>query len=109
MTGRPFAEVASVGSAVPERVLTNHELSQVLDTSDQWIVERTGIRERRIAAPDQTVAMLSRDASLLALDRAGVGVEELDTIVLATAWSAGSMSRSAICTKLSSVAAKLTS
>ena len=85
MTGRPFAEVASVGSAAPERVLTNHELSQVLDTSDQWIVERTGIRERRIAAPDQTVAMLSRDASLLALDRAGVGVEELDTIVLATA------------------------
>ena len=85
MTGRPFAEVASVGAAVPERVLTNHELSQVLDTSDQWIVERTGIRERRIAAPGQTVAMLSRDASLLALDRAGVGVEELDTIVLATA------------------------
>ena len=85
MSGRPFAEVASVGTAVPERVLTNHELSQVLDTSDQWIVERTGIRERRIAAPDQTVAMLSRDASLLALDRAGVGVEELDTIVLATA------------------------
>jgi len=85
MTGRPFAEVASVGAAVPERVLTNHELSQVLDTSDQWIVERTGIRERRIAAPGQTVAMLSRDASLLALERAGVGVEELDTIVLATA------------------------
>jgi 3-oxoacyl-[acyl-carrier-protein] synthase III len=66
-------------------VLTNHELSQVLDTSDQWIVERTGIRERRIAPPEQTVAMLSRDASLLALERAGVGVEELDTIVLATA------------------------
>ncbi|MBW8839675.1 MAG: 3-oxoacyl-ACP synthase, partial [Gemmatimonadetes bacterium] len=85
MTGRPFAEVASVGTAVPERVLTNHELSQVLDTSDQWIVERTGIRERRIAPPEQTVAMLSRDASLLALERAGVGVEELDTIVLATA------------------------
>ncbi|HET7425151.1 MAG TPA: beta-ketoacyl-ACP synthase III [Gemmatimonadales bacterium] len=85
MSGRPFAEVLSVGSAVPERVLTNHELSQVLDTSDQWIVERTGIRERRIAAPEQSVAMLSRDASLLALERAGVGVEELDTIVLATA------------------------
>jgi 3-oxoacyl-[acyl-carrier-protein] synthase-3 len=85
MSGRPFAEVLSVGSAVPERVLTNHELSQVLDTSDQWIVERTGIRERRIAAPEQSVAMLSRDASLLALERAGVGVEEIDTIVLATA------------------------
>ena len=85
MSGRPFAEILSVGTAVPERVLTNHELSQVLDTSDQWIVERTGIRERRIAAPEQSVAMLSRDASLLALERAGVGVEELDTIVLATA------------------------
>jgi 3-oxoacyl-[acyl-carrier-protein] synthase-3 len=82
---RPFAELASVGAAVPERVLTNHELSQVLDTSDQWIVERTGIRERRIAAPEQSVAMLSRDASLVALERAGVGVEELDAIVLATA------------------------
>jgi 3-oxoacyl-[acyl-carrier-protein] synthase-3 len=85
MSGRPFAEILSVGTAVPERVLTNHELSQVLDTSDQWIVERTGIRERRIAGPEQSVAMLSRDASLLALERAGVGVEELDTIVLATA------------------------
>jgi 3-oxoacyl-[acyl-carrier-protein] synthase-3 len=85
MSGRPFAEVASVGSAVPERVLTNHDLSQVLDTSDQRIVERTGIRERRIAGPEQSVAMLSRDASLLALERAGVGVDELDTIVLATA------------------------
>ena len=85
MTRRPFAELASVGIAVPERVLTNHDLSQVLDTSDQWIVERTGIRERRIAAPEQSVAMLSRDASLIALERAGVGVEELDAIVLATA------------------------
>jgi 3-oxoacyl-[acyl-carrier-protein] synthase III len=85
VTRRPFAELASVGTAVPDRVLTNHELSQVLDTSDQWIVERTGIRERRIASAEQSVAMLSRDASLLALERAGVGVEELDAIVLATA------------------------
>jgi len=77
--------VAGVGSALPKRRVDNEELARTVDTSDQWIVERTGIRERRIAAPDQTVAMLSRDASLLALDRAGVGVEELDTIVLATA------------------------
>ena len=49
MIARPFAEVASVGVAVPPRVLTNAELSQVLDTSDAWIVERTGIRERHIA------------------------------------------------------------
>ncbi len=85
MIPRPFAEVASVGTAVPDRVLTNQDLERVLDTSDQWIVERTGIRERRIAPPEQTVAMLSREASEKALARAGVGVEELDAIVLATA------------------------
>jgi 3-oxoacyl-[acyl-carrier-protein] synthase-3 len=82
---RPFAEVASVGTAVPPRVVTNHDLEQMLDTSDQWIVERTGIRERHIAAPEQTVAMLSREASEKALARAGVAPEELDAIVLATA------------------------
>ena len=85
MMKRPFVEIASVGSAVPERVLTNHDLTRMLDTSDEWIVERTGIRERRIAGPEQTVAMLSRDASEAALQRAGVTPEELDAIVLATA------------------------
>ena len=85
MSPRPFAEVASVGTAVPPRVVTNDDLSRVLDTSDQWIVERTGIRERRVAGPEQTVAMLARDASLIALGRAGVAVEQLDAIVLATA------------------------
>ncbi|HEX6103993.1 MAG TPA: beta-ketoacyl-ACP synthase III [Gemmatimonadales bacterium] len=85
MMPRPFAEVASVGIAVPERVVTNHDLEQVLDTSDQWIVERTGIRERRIAGPEQSVAMLGREASEQAMARAGVGPEELDAIVLATA------------------------
>jgi 3-oxoacyl-[acyl-carrier-protein] synthase III len=82
---RPIAEVASVGVAVPNRVLTNHDLTQILDTSDQWIVERTGIRERRIAGPEQSVAMLSREASERALALAGLGVEDIDTIVLATA------------------------
>ena len=85
MMKRPFVEIASVGSAVPERVLTNHDLTRMLDTSDEWIVERTGIRERRIAGPEQTVAMLSREASEAALQRAGVTPEELDAIVLATA------------------------
>ena len=85
MITRPFAEVASVGTAVPERVLSNHDLEQMLDTSDQWIVERTGIRERRIAGPEQSVAMLSREASEKAMARAGVVPQELDAIVLATA------------------------
>ncbi len=85
MIARPFAELASVGIAVPSRVLTNHDLTQMLDTSDEWIVERTGIRERRIAGPEQTVAMLSHEAALIALQRAGVTPAELDSIVLATA------------------------
>ena len=85
MMPRPFAEVASVGVAVPPGVLTNADLSRMLDTSDEWIVERTGIRERHIAGPEQTVAMLSREASDRALAAAGVTVAELDAIVLATA------------------------
>ncbi len=85
MIPRPFAEVASVGVGVPPGVLTNVDLSRMLDTSDEWIVERTGIRERHIAQPEQTVAQLSHEASLRALSAADVGVDEIDAIVLATA------------------------
>jgi len=85
MIPRPFAEVASVGVAVPPGVLTNADLSRMLDTSDEWIVERTGIRERPIARPEETVALLSRDASERALEAAGVTADQLDAIVLATA------------------------
>jgi 3-oxoacyl-[acyl-carrier-protein] synthase III len=85
MTRRPFAEMASVGVAVPPGVLTNADLSERLDTSDEWIVERTGIRERHIATTEQSVAMLSRDASEKALERAGLTAGDLDAIVLATA------------------------
>jgi 3-oxoacyl-[acyl-carrier-protein] synthase III len=85
MIPRPFAEVASVGVAVPPGILTNADLTGMLETSDEWIVERTGIRERHIARPEQTVAMLSHEASLRALAAAGVSPAELDAIVLATA------------------------
>jgi len=85
MIRRPLVEFAGLGVAVPERVVTNAEFEQSLDTSDQWIVERTGIRERRVAAPDQSVAMMARDASLRALETAGLGPEDLHGIVLATA------------------------
>jgi 3-oxoacyl-[acyl-carrier-protein] synthase-3 len=85
MIARPFAEVASVGVAVPDRVLTNADLTGMLDTSDAWIVERTGIRERHIAGPEQSVAMLSHEASLRALAVAGIGPSDIDSIVLATA------------------------
>ncbi len=85
MIKRPFAEVAGLGVAVPPRVVTNADFEKTLDTSDQWIVERTGIRERRIAGPEQSVAMLSQEAACRAMDQAGVSAKELDAIILGTA------------------------
>ncbi|HEX9053466.1 MAG TPA: beta-ketoacyl-ACP synthase III [Gemmatimonadales bacterium] len=84
MTLRPVAEIASIGTAVPAQVVTNDDLSRTLDTSDAWIVERTGIRERRIARPDESLASLCVTAAHKAMDRAEVGPDELDAIVLAT-------------------------
>ena len=85
MTRPPIAEMVSIGVAVPPGVLTNAALTHMLDTSDEWIVERTGIRERHIAKPDQSVAMLSHEASEKALSRAGLTASDIDAIVLATA------------------------
>ena len=85
MIKRPFAEMVSVGVGVPPGILTNADLTRMLDTSDEWIVERTGIRERHIATADQSVAMLSCEASEKALERAGLTAKDLDAIVLGTA------------------------
>jgi len=85
MIPRPFAELSSIGVALPPGVLTNHDLAGMLDTSDDWIVERTGIRERRIATAEQSVAMLSREACQHALEGAGITAADVDSIVLATA------------------------
>jgi len=85
MIPRPFAEIAGLGIAVPTRIVTNAEFESSLETSDQWIVERTGIRERRYAGPEDTVASLCRSASLIAMERAGIGPNDLDSIVLGTA------------------------
>ncbi|MBA3658266.1 MAG: ketoacyl-ACP synthase III [Gemmatimonadales bacterium] len=85
MIPRPFAEIASVGAAVPPRAVTNAELSRTLDTSDEWIVERTGIRERHVATAAQSVAMLAAEASRDAMDRAAIRAADIDAIVLGTA------------------------
>lgn len=85
MIQRPFAEIAGLGVAVPSRVVTNADFEATLDTTDQWIVERTGIRERHYAGPDDSVASLSRDAALRAMERAGVTAADLDSIILGTA------------------------
>jgi len=77
--------IAGTGSALPKREVTNDELAGQVDTTDQWIVERTGIRSRFIAGDGETTASLATDASRRALDHAGVEPSEIDLIVLATA------------------------
>jgi 3-oxoacyl-[acyl-carrier-protein] synthase-3 len=69
---------------VPEQVLTNRDLEAMVETSDEWIVSRTGIRERRIASRDQASSDLAYEASLKALERAGIAAEDLDLILVAT-------------------------
>ena len=73
------------GSALPRRVVTNAELAEQVDTSDEWIVERTGIHARHIAAEDETTSSLAIDASKRALEAAGMDAKSIDLIVLATA------------------------
>lgn len=85
MLRRPFAAIRGLGVAVPPRVLDNAWFEQRLETSDQWIVERTGIRERHIADPSQSVADLSHEASMKAMAQAGVTPDQIDAIVLGTA------------------------
>ena len=76
--------VTGLGCYVPERVLTNAELEQLVDTSDEWIVERTGIRERRIAADDEALSDLALPACRTALEQAGLEGADVDLIVVAT-------------------------
>jgi 3-oxoacyl-[acyl-carrier-protein] synthase-3 len=73
-----------VGHYAPEKVLTNFDLEKIVDTSDEWIVERTGVRERRIVTADQAASDLAVPAARKALERAGVGPEELDLLLLGT-------------------------
>ena len=79
------ARLVGCGSYLPQRIVTNDELAQRLDTSDEWIVQRTGIRQRHIAAPGEHTSDLAEAAARVALERAGLKPTELDVIVLATA------------------------
>lgn len=79
-----LVEVAGTGRCLPERVVTNDELSRTLDTTDAWIRERTGIVERRIAGPDLGVARMGANAGAQALANAGLEASEVDLIVTAT-------------------------
>ena len=86
MSGAPRrAVITGTGSALPRTRVSNAELAERVDTSDEWIVERTGIRFRHIAEPDETTGTLATDAALAALAAAGVAARDIDLIVLATA------------------------
>ena len=76
--------ITGIGSKAPERVMTNDELAKMVETSDEWIMERTGIRERRVAAPEEALSDLALPASLEALEQAGLQPSAVDLIVVAT-------------------------
>jgi len=76
--------IKGIGSYVPEDTLTNSDLEQMVDTSEKWITERTGIRKRHRASPDQATSDLAREAALRALDDAGLTPADLDVIIVGT-------------------------
>lgn len=78
-------EIVGTGAYLPEHVITNDDIAKVVDTSDEWIVQRTGIRERRKAAPGQATSDIALLAARQAIERAGVSVEDIDLIVCGTA------------------------
>src|SRR5262245_44907003 len=76
--------ITSLGVYVPERVVTNADLEKIVDTSDEWITTRTGIKERRYAAPGTPTSELAVRAAQLALERRGMAASELDLIIVGT-------------------------
>ncbi len=82
---RPFVELVGSGRYLPKKVLTNAELERMFDTSDQWIRDRTGISERRIASDDETLARMAQRACTQVLEGAQVDVSEIDGIIFGTA------------------------
>ncbi|MDA1080471.1 MAG: ketoacyl-ACP synthase III [Gemmatimonadetes bacterium] len=82
---RPIAMIAGTGRAVPKRVMTNDEFAAIgIDTNDEWIRERTGIKSRHVAGPGETLTSLSAEAARIAMTAAGVTPGEIDSIVMAT-------------------------
>jgi 3-oxoacyl-[acyl-carrier-protein] synthase-3 len=84
VNGIPAVSVTGLGCQVPDRVVTNDDLAELVDTSDDWIRTRTGIRERRFVAPEQALSDLALPAARAALEQAGVRGRDLDLIIVAT-------------------------
>jgi 3-oxoacyl-(acyl-carrier-protein) synthase III len=79
-----YSRIIGTGGYLPDRVLTNADLEKMVDTTDEWITDRTGIKERHIAADGQTTCDLAEQAARQALDAAGIGKDEIDLIIVAT-------------------------
>src|SRR5207237_9075608 len=77
--------IVGTGSYVPEKILSNDELSRIVDTSDEWITTRTGIKERRIAAKDEHTSDMAAKAALKAIEQAKISPADIDLIMVATA------------------------
>ncbi|WP_024851497.1 beta-ketoacyl-ACP synthase III [Hydrogenovibrio kuenenii] len=84
MSQRIYSRIIGTGGYLPEKVMTNSDLEKMVDTTDEWIRERTGIEQRRIAADNQTTCDLAYEASIQALEMAGVQGSDLDLIIVAT-------------------------
>jgi len=79
------ARIVGLGTAVPSRVLTNADFERMVETTDEWILARTGIRERHVVGPDESVATIAVEAGKRAMEEAGVAPEEVELVILATA------------------------
>ena len=79
-----MASILGFGGYVPERVMTNDDWSQIVDTTDEWITERTGIKRRRFASDDEATLDLAANAAEMAIADAGLGVGDVDEIIVAT-------------------------
>ncbi|NHC25317.1 ketoacyl-ACP synthase III [Nocardioides sp. IC4_145] len=83
-TGAPHARILGIGAYRPRRVVPNSEVVDAIDSSDEWIQQRSGIKQRRFASEDETIAMMSVAASRQALERAGIDAKQVDCVVVAT-------------------------
>ena len=79
-----YASFRSIGAYVPEKILTNDDLAKMVDTTDEWITKRTGIKERRIAADDETTSDMGVKAATKAIERSGIDKSDIDMIIVAT-------------------------
>lgn len=79
-----YSRISGTGGYLPEKILTNHDLEEMVETSDQWITDRTGIKKRHVAAEGETTCDLAEKATHAALDAAGIGCDEIDLIIVAT-------------------------